>query len=200
MSLLLLLAAIAEPALNTPSEVPAHLQAAWVACRNEKLDFSSEGFANEIEGCEALIKAKDVDSEVKAIAHTNRGMLMAQASFLVTAKDELDEAVELNPKLAPAYYNRALVLEATGDPKGAIADYSAAIEINPKMAEAFINRGIARAKIGDLAPALADFNKAIELEPTDADLYENRAHLLHQMGRQNEAEADMVKAKDLAKE
>jgi tetratricopeptide (TPR) repeat protein len=199
MSFLLWLAAIADPASGMSSDVPAHHQAAWIACRNEKLDFSLESLGNEMEGCEALIAADDVDDEIKAIAHSNRGMLMAHASFLVTAKDELDRAIKLNPKLAPAYYNRAMVFEATGDRKGAIADYSTAIEINPKMVEAYINRGIARAKAEESVLALADFNKAIELEPGSVDLYENRAHLLRAMGRVKEAEADLVKVKELAK-
>ena len=197
MSVLLLIAALAadpQPALS--GDVPASQEVNWTLCRNEKLNMSLE---QELKGCEALIAAEDVDNEIKAIAHANRGMLMGQMSFFETAKSELDEAIRLNPKLAPAYYNRALIFAATGDPKSAAADYSSAISILPKMIEAYVNRGIIYAESGQSEQALADFSKVIELEPGNAENYENRAQLLRQMGRTVEADADDAKARELAK-
>lgn len=199
--LVMFVAALAAGAAPPASaDVPPKYEAAWTACRNEKLDFSSEGISAEFKGCEALIAAgSDVDNEIKAVAHTNRGMLMAQFSYLATARDELDTAIKLNPKLAPAYYNRGLLRERTGEADGAIADYSAAIAILPKMIEAYVNRGIIYAGAGKRDLALADFTRVIELEPGNADNYENRAHLLRDMGRGPEADADEAKAKQLAK-
>ena len=197
MSWLMLLAAlIADPRPTASGDVPTAQEANWTLCRNEKGTIS---VGDEIKGCEALIAANDVDNEIKAIAHTNRGMLMGQMSFFETAKSELDEAIRLDPKLAPAYYNRALLLAATDDPKSAVDDYSMAISILPKMVEAYVNRGIIYAKSDQSALALADFSKAIELEPGNADNYENRGQLLHKMGRVTEAMADMHMAMELAK-
>jgi tetratricopeptide (TPR) repeat protein len=197
MGWLMLLAVLAaDPAPAVSGDVPPNREADWRLCRNEKGDISS---SDELKGCEALIAADDVDNEIKAIAHANRGMLMAHTAFQMTAKDELDEAIKLNPKLAPAYYNRALLLAATGDPQSAVTDYSAAISILPTMVEAYINRGIIYAESGQSELALADFTKAIQLEPGSADLYQNRAALLRHMGRAAEAEADDAKAKQLAK-
>jgi len=197
-SLLFFVAVLAgDSAPATSGDVPAKYEAAWAACRNENLKGS---FNHEMTGCGALIAAEEVDNEIKAIAHANRGMLMAQAGLLVTAKSELDEAIKLNPKLAPAYYNRGMVFEATAHAKAAIADYSAAITALPTMVEAYINRGIIYAQSGQSDLALADFNKAIELEPGSEDLYENRAQLLREMGRSAEADADLAKAKLLMKQ
>src|SRR4051812_15666607 len=134
MMLVMLVAALAaDVAPPASADVSAKYQAAWTACRNEKLDFSQEGVDAEMKGCEALIGAgSEVDNEIKAVAHTNRGMLMAQASFLATARDELDTAIKLNPKLAPAYYNRAMIHAAREEMDLALADYGSAIALNPK--------------------------------------------------------------------
>lgn len=194
--IVLLAAQASVPAAPASGDVPAKHEAAWTACRNEK---GAVSYQDELKGCEALIAADDVDNGIRAVAHVNRGMLMAQASFLETAKDELDRAIALNPALGPAYYNRAMVLEAKGDRASAIADYGAAIERNPDMVEAYINRGIARARSGQQDLALADFNQAIALEPGSADIYGNRAVLLREMGRSKDADADEARAKELAK-
>jgi lipoprotein NlpI len=198
MSLLAMLAFLsAEPAAPLSGDVPPAYEKYWALCRNQKGDIS---VLDEIKGCEALIDGDGIDDEIKAVAHANRGMLMAHTIFKETAKDELDTAIKLNPKLAPAYYNRALLANATGDPEAAVADYSKAISLVPTMAEAYINRGIIYATSGRSELALADFNKAIELEPGSADLYENRGHLLQDMGRSAGAEADFARAKELAKQ
>lgn len=194
--LALLAAQAAVPPSPASADVPPAREAAWTACRNEKLTLA---VADEMKGCEELIAAGDVDDGIKAVAHANRGMLMGLASQFAAAKEEMDTAIKLNPKLAPAYYNRALLAASSGDTKAAVADYTKAIEIVPVMTDAYINRGIIYATSGRNEAALADFNKAIELEPGSADLYENRAQLLQAMGRPAEAEADLAKAKELAK-
>ena len=51
------------------------------------------------------------------------------------------EAIELNPKLTEAYYNRGNVYNEKGVYDQAIADYSKAIELDPKLTVAYVNRG-----------------------------------------------------------
>jgi tetratricopeptide (TPR) repeat protein len=199
MLLLISLAALSgeSPTASSP-DVPARYEAAWVACRNDKLDFSAESTSAELRGCEALIAADAVDDEVKAIAHTNLGMLMSQASFFVTAKDELDTAIKLNPRLAPAYYNRALLHQSINEPDLAIRDYASAIGLNPKMVEAFANRGIIYAQSGKIDLAIADFTKEIELEPNVIDGYSNRGIARARSGQLEAALTDFDRAIALA--
>ncbi len=52
----------------------------------------------------------------------------------------------------------------SGDPQGAIADYSKAIEINPQSANAYANRSIAKAEYSDRRGSCADTKKQYLLE------------------------------------
>ena len=79
------------------------------------------------------------------------------------ALEDYNKAIEINPKLAKAFYNRGSVKYNLGDKQGAIQDFNKAIEINPKFAEAFNNRGNAKYDIGDKEGACLDWSKAGEL-------------------------------------
>ena len=78
-------------------------------------------------------------------------------------RQDLTRAIELSPRFAYAYYNRAnisFVLERTDD---AIDDYSEALRLQPDMADAYFNRGLAYLKKGDENHAREDLSRAGEL-------------------------------------
>ncbi len=84
------------------------------------------------------------------------------------------QAIEINPRDADAYTNRALAKEKIGDFDEAISDYSHAIEINPQDTDAYVNRGIAKQKSGDSDGAISDYSHAIEFDSRDDLAYYNR--------------------------
>ena len=197
ISLVMMVAAMSADMASPPTpDVPPARQSAWTKCRNEKGQLSA---AVEMEGCDELIAAQDIDNEIKAIAHANRGMLMMIMAFRVTARDEFDRAIALNPKLGPAYYNRGLLLDTQGKRDEAIADFTRAVAAWPQLTEAYVNRAIAYAETGKADLALADFTKVIEMEPANTENYKNRAAIYDQMGRKPEARADLAKAESLAR-
>jgi tetratricopeptide (TPR) repeat protein len=75
---------------------------------------------------------------------------------------------------AEAYYNKGNEKSASGDFKGAIADYSEAIKLSPDLVSAWYNRGTAKANTGDMKGAIKDFDKAISLKPDYFSAYKNR--------------------------
>ena len=78
----------------------------------------------------------------------------------------LNEAIQLNPNDAIAFYDRGLSYFYKGDFDRAIADYDEAIQLNPAYVAAFNNRGLAYNNKGDFDRAMADYNEAIQLNPT----------------------------------
>jgi tetratricopeptide (TPR) repeat protein len=85
-----------------------------------------------------------------------------------------DKAIELNPTVAQAYFNRGACKGNNFDFEGAIKDYDKALELNPEYMEAYGNRGNAKINTftskGNLNPtpeqtesACEDFHKAVSL-------------------------------------
>lgn len=85
-----------------------------------------------------------------------------------------DKAIELNPTVAQAFFNRGACKSNNFDFEGAIKDYDKAIELNPEYMEAYGNRGNAKINAytskGNLEPtaeqtksACEDFSKSVSL-------------------------------------
>src|SRR5436190_1431713 len=74
-----------------------------------------------------------------AAEYLKRGIAYQEDKKYLPALDDFNKAIELDPKLAEAYYHRGMVqLEK----EKAIADYSKAIELKPDYAEAYFQRGL----------------------------------------------------------
>jgi lipoprotein NlpI len=136
-------------------------------------------------------------NEGQAESFVKKGIQNFLKGDMDEARDDFDQAIELNPKNAVAYHGRGLTKASMGDLNGAIADYNRAIEIHPKCASFFSSRGRAKAGVGDLAGAIADFTRYIELDPKDADAYLSRALAKYQNGDPDGAMADCTRAIDL---
>ncbi|MFM7905252.1 MAG: tetratricopeptide repeat protein [Microcystis sp.] len=76
---------------------------------------------------------------------------------------DYNQAINIKPDHANAYYNRGLAKSNLGDYQGAIADYNQAIKIKPDFANAYIFRGLAKKNLGDKQGAIADYNQAAQL-------------------------------------
>jgi tetratricopeptide (TPR) repeat protein len=84
---------------------------------------------------------------------------------------DYNRTIELDPKYAIAYGNRANAKGEKGDLDGAIADYTRGIELNPKDSKDYSYRADAHAKKKQYAAAINDEQKAIELDPKNGDYY-----------------------------
>jgi len=99
------------------------------------------------------------------------------------AKGDLDaaigafnQAIMIDPKYAPAYYNRGLAYSLAIKPDEAISDYSQAIQIDPKYKEAYYQRGTLEGQKGNFDEAISDFSEVIQLDPKYAPAYYNQGH------------------------
>ena len=86
------------------------------------------------------------------------------------ALDEINKALELDPKFALAYVSRGvgnyyLPEQLGGGPQKAIPDFQKALSLNPKLDEAHLWTGLALRKLHRDAEARAEFEKALALNP-----------------------------------
>jgi len=138
-----------------------------------------------------------------ADAYLGRGNAHSRNNDIQAAIDDYTRAIEYQPELAEAFYNRAVSLVALAKWHEAIQDYDRAIEINPRYVHAYANRAGVNQALGHWEQALGDCNRAIELAGENALLYANRARLLAaapQAGVRNgrQALADATRACELS--
>ena len=86
------------------------------------------------------------------------------------ALQEIDKAIELDPKSAQAYLSRGVgnyYLPPTfgGNIEKAIADFKKAVELDPKLADAHLWLGVAYRKTNRIPEARAALTKALQLNP-----------------------------------
>ena len=129
-------------------------------------------------------------------SHVQQG---SQKTVSETAqKTTFSEAVEANPRLAAAYYDRANVFYNKGEYDKAIADLTKAIEIAPDEAYYYNFRGFLYKDTMVYDKAIADFNKTLTLEPTYDAAYFNRGVCYKALGMIDEAIADLERCIELS--
>jgi tetratricopeptide (TPR) repeat protein len=131
------------------------------------------------------LAAREVAAERPTLAAT-----LAAAKRLERALADYNRAIELDPKYATAYINRADVYKKNGERERALADYGKAIELAPKNAFAYGHRGYFHDEAGNVEQALADYNAAIRLNPSYAAAHAARADIHFGKGDLDRALAD----------
>jgi tetratricopeptide (TPR) repeat protein len=81
-----------------------------------------------------------------------------------TGLEDLDKAIELEPKYFDVYITRAAFYESKNNYFKAIADCDEALKIEPVSIRAHILRGSCRTKLGHFQMAATDFSKAISID------------------------------------
>lgn len=107
------------------------------------------------------------------------------------------KAIEANPDLANAYYNRAITYRQIEEYDKAINDYSKYMELKPDVAEAYLGRGRAFFGKKEYDRAINDHNKSIELKPGVADAYFARGAAFHNKKEYAKAIEDYRKTLEL---
>lgn len=92
-------------------------------------------------------------------------MIKAQMrkKLLNDAMSGFDRALELSPRMTPAWYNKGNLLVELQDYTSALAAYTKAIELKADFGEAYFNRGYVYLKLGNQTAGIADLSKAGEL-------------------------------------
>lgn len=87
------------------------------------------------------------------------------------------EAIQLNPRKAVYFSNRAMAHLKLGRYTAAEADCDDALELDPTLVKALLRRGSAQLAQGRVAEARADFERVLTLEPRNRQATEELARL-----------------------
>ncbi len=125
----------------------------------------------------------------------------------ISALEDLDNAIKLDPEYASIYHIRSLIRERKQDYDGAIADLSQAIELDPSNEYFYNDRGVLYRKVPSNKQqqnmnnynekALKDFTEAIRINAKYARPWANRAYIYREQGKNQEAILDFQQAADL---
>jgi serine/threonine-protein kinase len=107
------------------------------------------------------------------------------------------KAIELDPKLAPAWFWRGQAYLEKGDLDRAIADETRAIELDPEIRTTYVIRGLARGMRGDNKAAIEDLTKGIALLPDNGRAWAARASAEGATGDLEHCIVDATKAIEL---
>lgn len=136
----------------------------------------------------------------------NEGMARYQAGDSAGAIKLIDEAIQLDPGLASAHYNRAVVLMSVGRQPDALGSIEKVFTCRPEETEPLVRiadpwylRGILRLDQGDYQGAIDDLSQAFNLDPSEpATLLCNRGLAWLRLGQLDRALADTNDALALA--
>jgi tetratricopeptide (TPR) repeat protein len=104
------------------------------------------------------------------------------------------KALELNPRLAPAYEKRGMFYYFQGKYDRVIEDFTRFIRLAPEKADAYRYLGIAYLKVENYDKAIANFDGAIQIEPEMAAAFCYRAEAFRLKGETQEAIEDATRA------
>jgi tetratricopeptide (TPR) repeat protein len=111
---------------------------------------------------------------------------------------DYNRAIELAPKLAPAWGNRGFVYIKLRRWTDAVADYSRSIELAAANARDWHSRGVAHENLGRHEKALADYSRALQIDPRYTSAWIDRGILRASRGLMDEAITDLTRAIELA--
>ena len=77
--------------------------------------------------------------------------------------DDLTKVIDLSPRMAEAWYDKAIVHLEQEDYTSALSALNKAIDLKPEMGEAWYNRGYVYLKLGNQRLGVADLSRAGEL-------------------------------------
>jgi Tfp pilus assembly protein PilF len=104
-----------------------------------------------------------------AVGHYNLGYLAQQGGDVDEAAAQYDAALDSDPELTAAVYNRAILLE-TSDVERAVELYRRAIDLDPDLAAAHMRLGFALLELGDTAEAEQELATGVRLDPAMAEI------------------------------
>ena len=138
-------------------------------------------------------KAIELEADYSNIC--SKGGILRTAGRYAEAIEVFDQAIEVDPLYAFAYYAKGWCHELSGDNDKAMECYDLGIDLDKEYAYIYLMRGQIHLKRGDKIKAEEDFNTVLQLDTVVTD-GSCRQYALHFLGRDDEADEWMQKLID----
>ena len=138
-------------------------------------------------------KAIELEADYSNIC--SKGGILRTAGRYAEAIEVFDQAIEVDPLYAFAYYSKGWCHELSGDDDKAMECYDLGIDLDKEYAYIYLMRGQIHLKRGDKNKAEEDFNTVLQLDTVVTD-GSCRQYALHFLGRDDEADEWMQKLID----
>ena len=106
------------------------------------------------------------------------GIIKYQGGQIEDAERLIGLAVEINPRVPDAHYNRACLLQRMNRPEPALASFDRALLLRPDYLEALVNKATTLIQLQRHDDALATLDKVVALNPNIPEIWTNRAGAL----------------------
>ncbi|MDE5878029.1 MAG: tetratricopeptide repeat protein [Muribaculaceae bacterium] len=123
--------------------------------------YMARAYTRYVHGASVLAAAAAGDSDDTEASR--RLAQMAAQRGVADALADYDVALQQDPRLIFAWFNKGNIYYALGDFTSAIQSFSEALRIDPDFGQAYFNRGISYLRMGNKAQAFTDLSKAGEL-------------------------------------
>ena len=138
-------------------------------------------------------KAIELEADYSNIC--SKGGILRTVGRYAEAIEVFDQAIEVDPLYAFAYYAKGWCHELSGDDDKAMECYDLGIDLDKEYAYIYLMRGQIHLKRGDKIKAEEDFNTVLQLDTVVTD-GSCRQYALHFLGRDDEADEWMQKLID----
>jgi tetratricopeptide (TPR) repeat protein len=115
------------------------------------------------------IALEEINPQSAAFCYRNRAMIYETLKDYDLAIDDLDKAINLDPKNGGRYFLRANIYRDLNKKTKALIDYTEAIKLDPKNQLFYFYRGGIHYQYQDYNEALDDFQKVLELDSLNGD-------------------------------
>ena len=132
----------------------------------EAAEYSRPSFDQAIAACDMALHGEALVRSDEVATYVNRGILRVRAGRIREGLADFDRAIELDPSLSEAWFNRGAAMLRVDAAAEALPYLDAAVQRGPiRPALAYYGRGLANEAVGNLRAAYEDYRRASELEP-----------------------------------
>ena len=119
--------------------------------------------------------------------HAALAQTLAQAGKIKEALAEFNEALDLDPHNATAFYHRGMLYQAETQHELAIADFTSANGLTPQQADPLLGRATSYLALGKAKEATVDLDEAVQAWPQNGPLWIARGTAYERLGDNDKA-------------